>query len=51
MMMLIEICPMQAVKYFERILYAADEAEAKQSMLEAQAEYTSSNGHHRDPDY
>ena len=42
------MCCMQVVKYFERILYAADEAEAKQSMLEAQQEYTSANGHYEE---
>ena len=30
----------QVVKYFEQILYATDEAEAKECMLEAQKLYT-----------
>ena len=31
---------MQVVRYFEQILYATDEAEAKECMLEAQQLYT-----------
>ena len=32
-------CCMQVVKFFERILYASDEREAKEAMLEAQTMY------------
>ena len=35
----------QVVKYFEQILYATDETEAKECMLEAQKLYAGANGH------
>ena len=35
----------QVVKYFEQILYATDESEARETMLEAQKLYAGSNGH------
>lgn len=39
------MCAAQVVKYFEQILYATDEAEARECMLEAQKLYAGSNGH------
>lgn len=35
-----ELSDVPIVKYFERILYASDEREAKEAMLEAQTQYT-----------
>jgi hypothetical protein len=34
----------QIVKYFEKILYASDEGEAKEAMLEAQGLYANGVG-------